>query len=55
MFGALRDCAPQLISAKHVEDQSAMMDTFKKDIMDLLKEVLSFVFVFLRLSLDSWK
>lgn len=39
MFGAIRDCAPQLLSARHADDPSAMMETFKKDIMDTLKEV----------------
>ena len=39
MFGALRDCAPQLKSARHEETLDVMTDIFKKEIMDIFKEV----------------
>ena len=39
MFGALRDCAPQLLKARHVDDEHSMVEAFKEEIMNLLKEV----------------
>ena len=44
MFGALRDCVPQLKNAKHEEDPDKMIENFKEEIMDIMKEV-SFYFV----------
>ena len=39
MFGALRDCVPQLQYAKHEETSDLMTENFKKEIMAILKEV----------------
>ena len=44
MFGALRDCVPQLKNAKHEEDPDKMVSDFKEKIMDIMKEVSSFYF-----------
>jgi len=38
MFGALRDCAPQLRLSRHEDSVEVMTDAFKKEIMDMLKE-----------------
>jgi len=40
MFGALRDCVPQLRQACHEEVDDKMVTDFKVEIMDILKEVL---------------
>ena len=39
MFDALRDCVPQLKSAKHEETTDTMLESFDKEIMANLKEV----------------
>ena len=39
MFGALRDCVPQLRQACHEEEDDKMVADFKNEIMDVLKEV----------------
>ncbi|XP_057296069.1 WASH complex subunit 4-like isoform X2 [Hydractinia symbiolongicarpus] len=38
MFGALRDCAPQLKFARHEETNDVMVEQFKVDIMNIMKE-----------------
>eukprot|EP00111_Clytia_hemisphaerica_P017411 TCONS_00051483-protein len=38
MFGALRDCVPQLKNAKHEEDSDQMTNDFKEEIMQITKD-----------------
>ena len=39
MFGALRDCVPQLKNSKHEEEPDKMVSDFKDKIMEIMKEV----------------
>lgn len=39
MFAALRDCAPQLKFARHEETNDVMIEQFKVDIRNIMKEV----------------
>ena len=42
MFGALRDCVPQLKNAKHEENSDQMTQDFKEEIMQIVKDVRAF-------------
>ena len=39
MFGALRDCVPPMQSVRHLETPQALLDSFEKEIMQNLNEV----------------
>lgn len=43
MFSALRDCVPAMMHARHLESYEILLDSYDKEITEILNEVTSYL------------